>query len=176
LRGNPIDGVKGVGKRKHGKAQLRIDEARKWLARPTEFADKGETGAVAAMVALLMGMRASEITSRVTRDLDDGGQLLWIPETKTEAGRRTLQVPEVLQPYLRRLAEGKQPHDRLFGEHWRDWPRKWVQKICKGAGMPKVSAHAMRGLHSTLAVDSGVTAHAVAVALGHESVTTTLGS
>jgi hypothetical protein len=31
----------------------------------------------------------------------------------------------------------------------------------------------MRGLPSTLAVDSGVTAHVVAPALGHESETTT---
>jgi hypothetical protein len=39
-----------------------------------------------------------------------------------------------------------------------------------------VSAHAMRGLHGTLAVDSGITAHAVAAALGHESFRTTAES
>ena len=55
---------------------------------------------MAAMMSLLMGMRASEIVSRIVRDLDDEGRLLWIPETKTEAGKRTLPVPEVLQPYL----------------------------------------------------------------------------
>ena len=32
-----------------------------------------------------------------------------------------------------------------------------------------MTAHGMRGLHSTLAVDSGITGHAVAAALGHES-------
>ena len=64
----------------------------------------------------------------------------------------------------------------LFGEHWRDWPRKWVQRICKAAGVPKVTAHAMRGLHGTLAVDSGITSHAVAAALGHESFRTTAES
>lgn len=37
-------------------------------------------------------------------------------------------------------------------------------------------AHAMRGLHSTLAVDSGITSHAVAAALGHESFKTTAES
>jgi len=137
------------------------------------MADAGEKGAVAAMVALLMGMRASEITSRVVRDLDDEGRLLWIPEAKTERGKRTVEVPALLRPYLAALAQGKQPFALLFGEHWRDWPRKWVQRICRAAGVPEVTAHGMRGLHSTLAVDSGVTAHVVAAALGHESETTT---
>ncbi len=64
----------------------------------------------------------------------------------------------------------------LFGQHWRDWPREWVQRICDLAKVPKVTAHGMRGLHSTLAVDAGVSSHAVANALGHESFATTAQS
>ncbi len=90
------------------------------------------------------------------RDLDDDGKLLWIPDSKTEAGRRTLQVPELLRPLLKGLAEGKSPEAKLFGHHWRDWVRKWVKRICEAAGVPKVTAHGMRGLHSTLAVENGV--------------------
>jgi integrase len=114
--------------------------------------------------------------SRIVRDLDDGGQLLWIPDSKTEAGKHTLQVPEVLRPYLLALAEGKKAEELLFGYHDRNWPRKWVARICKAAGVPRVTAHGMRGLHGTLAVETGLSAHAVAAALGHESVTTTLQS
>ena len=125
-------------------------------------------------MSLVMGMRASEIVSRVVRDLDDDGTLLWIPDSKTEAGRRTLQVPELLQPYLGGWREGQSPEAKLFGQHWRDWVRKWVQRICKAAGVPKVTAHGMRGLHSTLAVENGVSAHVVAASLGHESSTTTI--
>ena len=168
--------VKGIGKVRHGKEQLRIDEARKWMVEAHRQAESGQAGAVAAMTSLVMGMRASEIVSRVVRDLDDGGALLWIPDSKTLAGRRKLQVPEFLQPYLVRLARGRDPQAALFGEHWRDWPRKWVQRICKAAGVPKVTAHGMRGLHGTLAVDSGITSHAVASALGHESFRTTAES
>ena len=51
-----------------------------------------------------------------------------------------------------------------------------MAKICKAAGVPRVTAHGMRGLHGTLAVETGISAHAVAAALGHESVTTTLQS
>jgi len=89
---------------------------------------------------------------------------------------------QALSGSARTRANLSSPHDSigadpaqaaLFGEHWRDWPRKWVQRICKGAGVPKVSAHGMRGLHGTLAVDRGITSHAVASALGHESFKTT---
>lgn len=169
LKTNPLAEVKGVGKRIHGKEQLRIGEARKWKERAVELAEAGEAGAVAALMSLVMGMRCSEIVSRVVRDLDDDGRLLWIPDSKTKAGRRTLEIPELLQPYVKKLAEGKLPAARLFGEHWRDWPRDWVKKICRKAGVPIVTAHGMRGLHSSLAREAGATGHLVAAALGHTS-------
>jgi integrase len=166
---NPLDGVEGVGKRRHGKEQLRVDEARRWLATAMRYADEGEAGAVAAMMTLLMGLRCCEVVPRVARDVDDGGALLWIPSSKTAAGKRNLQVPEMLRPYLVELAKHKKPEQLLFGKHDRAWPRLWVQKICREADVPVVTAHGQRGLHATLAVSSGITAHAVAAALGHES-------
>jgi integrase len=169
LRGNRLAEVKGIGKRVHGKEQLRIDEARSWKAKALDLADAGEGGAVAALMSLLMGMRCSEIISRVARDVDDDGRLLWIPEGKTKAGRRTLEVPELLRPYLVALATGKQPGEALFGQHWRDWPRKWVRRICGKAGVTTVTAHGMRGLHASLAREAGATGHLVAAALGHTS-------
>jgi integrase len=42
--------------------------------------------------------------------------------------------------------------------------------------VPVVTAHGHRGLHSTLAVEAGVTSRAVADALGHESFKTTTPS
>jgi integrase len=176
LRANPLEAVEGTGKRRHGKPQLRIDEARRWQAKALQLADEGQEGAIAAVVTLLMGLRAGEVVSRIVRDLDDEGRLLWIPDSKTEAGKRTLQVPEFLRTYLLALAKGKRSEDLLFGYHDRNWPRKWVARICKAAKVPQVTAHGMRGLHGTLAVETGLSAHAVAAALGHESVTTTLQS
>jgi integrase len=166
---NPLEDVEGVGKRNHGKEQLRIDEARKWLAKAVEHADAGDDGAVAAMMTLLLGMRCIEVVSRTVRDLDDDGRLLWIPDSKTAKGRRTLRVPDTLRPYLLELAEGKQPRDLLFGYHDRGWPRAWVQRICEEAGVEVVTAHGNRGLHGTLSIEAGVTPQVVADALGHES-------
>lgn len=176
LAANPLAEVIAVGKRRHGKPQLRIDEARRWLTVAGELAGQGDEGAIAAMVTLLLGLRCSEVVSRVVRDLDDGGRLLWIPDSKTPAGRRTLEVPEQLRPHLLALAEAKLPAALLFGQHWRDWPRKQVQRICALAKVPTVCAHAMRGLHSTLAVEAGTTPHVVAASLGHESPSVTLRS
>ena len=176
LKFNPALGIKPRGRLKHGREQLRIDEARKWHSKALELAAK-EPGAVAALCALILGMRASEIISREVRDLDDNGRLLWIPESKTEAGRRTLEVPAELRDHLQRLGAGKKPEDLLFGEgHLRGWPLFWVKKICGLAGVKRVSAHSMRGLHATLAITAGATSHLVAGALGHESDAVTLKS
>jgi integrase len=54
--------------------------------------------------------------------------------------------------------------------------RKWVRRICVAAKVPEVTAHGMRGLHSTLALEHGASAHVVASSLGHESFSTTVES
>ena len=169
LKRNPIDGIEPMGRRKHGKPQLTVEEAHRWLTHARALADKGEAGAVAAMVTLLMGLRTSEVVERTARDLDAGGTLLWIPHSKTEAGRRRVEVPAVLTPYLLALKRDKLPMALLFGEHWRDWPRRWVQKICRAARVPTVCAHSMRGLFATLGIQTGAVPHVVAATLGHES-------
>jgi integrase len=133
-----------------------------------------DEGAIAAAMALLMGMRASEIVERTVRNHDDEGRLLWITDAKTQAGVRRLEVPPQLQEHLRRLARGRGPSDRLFRSGaTRHWVLRSVQRICKAAGVPTVPAHDLRGTHATLAVDAGATSHLVAAALGHESFATT---
>jgi site-specific recombinase XerC len=81
---NPLADVTGVGQRNRGKKQLRIDEARKLVDVCLRKANEGDEGAVGVLTAFLLGLRASEVTDRVVRDLDDNGQLLWI-----EFGRRS---------------------------------------------------------------------------------------
>ena len=173
-RANALADVRGIGKRRRGKPQLTVDEARSWMATGMEMAESGEGGAVAALMALLMGMRASEIADRIVRNLDDDGRLLWITDAKTQAGVRRLQVPAQLQPLLKRLAVGKQPGDRLFGpKATRYTVLRYVHRICKAAGVPVVPPHGLRGTHASLAMSAGATGDLVAAALGHESFTTT---
>jgi len=173
LRANPLADIEPMGRRKRGKEQFRVSEARAFLGKCCELGEQGDAGAIAAMTALLLGMRASEVVERVVRDLDDDARLLWIPKSKTDAGRRTLEVPEVLRPYLRTLAKGKEPFDRLFTESDRHFLLYHVRRVAKLASVPAVTAHSLRGLHSTLATEHGTTGHVVASALGHTSYATT---
>ncbi len=174
---NPFAAVKPIGKPKVGKVQLRIDEARRFVLLAVQRAKQGDRAATCALVALLLGMRASEVLCRIVRDLDDGGRVLWITRGKTDNARRRLEVPEVLRPLLIRLAKGKTAEDLLFGsspvhpgkpftDTWL-WGR--VRKLCDDAGVPRVCPHSLRGLHSTLALEAGATSSAVAAALGHGS-------
>lgn len=173
---NPLSGVSGVGRRKHGeesKPQLRIDEFRFWMDLAEAYADTGEDGAIAAMMGPILDMRAGEIVSRRVRDLDDDGQVIWT-KSKTEAGRRRLRIHYApLSAYLKQLAKDRKSDAWLFparsasGHRYRDWVREWVQRICRETGVMIVSAHSMRGLHSTLATEEGETSAAIAKALGH---------
>lgn len=191
---NPLAEVKGVGKRRPrgkslGKAgnELRVKETRAWYGKALTLADDGDEGAIAALVALLLGLRANEIVSRKVADLDDDefpADLLWIPCSKTPAGRRTLEVPEVLRPLLLACAEGKSPGRYLFEcereqdpigkPHVRDWVLDQVQRICDEAKVPRVTAHAMRGQLATLTAERGLAGHLIAATLGHEDERTTM--
>lgn len=196
IRANPLEGVEGIGKRRpRGKSlgvrghQLRIREARAWYAKALELASEDDQGAIAALVALLLGLRASEIVSRKAGDLDDEevqGDVLWIEDTKTEAGRRTLEVPDVLRPLLLVCAEAKTPdrylfecereQDALGKPHTRDWVLDQVHRICDLAKVPQMTAHGMRGLLATITAERGLAGHLIAATLGHEDARTTMSA
>ena len=178
---NPFKEVKAIGKTNAGKSQLRIDEARRFADSARQyFEEENKPLAVGALLALTMGLRTSEVLKRVVRDLDDGARYLWIDEGKTAKARRHLEVPALVQPYLRRLACGKRPDELLFGvgertgkPHLRQSMHRTVRQLCERAGVPRVCTHSLRGLWATLAVGSGMASHAVAESLGHHSFSVT---
>lgn len=175
LPANPFADVEPVGKRKRGKAQLHVDEARKLI--DTCLAEKSRES-LAVALTLLFGMRATEAATRQVRDLDDGGRLIWIPKSKTPAGRRLSEVPEVIRGALVELAGDRPGAAYLFGETDLERPtRQWVyrntRRLCKAAGVPIVPPHGLRGTHASVATAAGVTSHVVASALGHASAAIT---
>jgi len=180
---HPLDAVRGEGRRKHGKDQLRVDEARRWQNAAYVLAEEGDDGAVAALMALEMGLRASEVTARIVRDVDDGGRILWIEGGKTAGSNGAVRVPVRLQPHLRALCEAKTPLAPLFraerggtGHHDRDWVRDQVHRICDLAKVPRVTAHGMRGLRATLDLLAGRELREASEGLRHASAATTLQS
>jgi integrase len=178
LATSPLAEVAGVGQRNRGKKQLRIDEARKLVDLCIRKANEGDEAAVGVLTAFLLGLRASEVTDRVVRDLDDDGRLLWIEFGKTRRSRRTLEVPALLRPYLLALAKGRASDEQLISrtvsrrsgkKRDRYWLGHHVERLCDEAGVPVVSTQSLRGLHASVATDAGATSHVVAAALGHTS-------
>jgi len=170
-RDNPTAEIEGQGKRSKGKAQLKIDEARK-MYRELLPKVSDDDAALATVMLLTMGLRQSEVTRRVVRDVDDDGHVLWIPDAKTEAGKRHLEIPEVLHTALLRRSLGRAESELLFPgkqgrPHRKEWLNRNVKRLCRDLGLPEVTAHGLRGTCSTIARAAGQTAHAVAAQLGH---------
>ncbi len=179
LKKNPLAGIEIKGRKKRGKPQLRLDEARAFLERAIAVSDgnritkrhgsQQEVGVLGAATALLLGLRNGEVVGCLVRDLDDGGNMLWISASKTEAGVRRVEVPDVLQPPLLKLAGGRAGTEALFPGLTRDGLRYWTKTLCQKAGLPVVSPHGLRGTHATASMRPHANPHEVAAALGHTS-------
>lgn len=165
LKADPFTDIELLGRRRRGKPQLRLDEARKLLDVAVPRAEAGDLGALVTALILLTGLRSGEAAGLRQRDVDDGGKLLWISEAKTAAGVRRLDVPAVLVEPLKAAAK----EGDVFPGCDRWWVARQVMRLCKLASVPVVPPHGLRGTHSTLAQDHGATSHVVAAALGHSS-------
>lgn len=186
LRTNPCEGIKLAGRRRHGKPQLRRDEARALWRLALELAGQGDDGALGVLLALGCALRASEIVTRTVRDIDDHGKLLWVDDVdewqpKTAAGRRAVEIPEELRPLIAARCRRKLPSAPLFSSsrgvrHHRTWVTRQTRRLCGLAALPSVCAHSLRGLHATLAIQEGLSPRIVAATLGHESPAVTLAS
>lgn len=174
LDANPFAEVRSVGTPPRGKPQLRIDEARRFVACALDHVRRLDVGATAALMQIFLGLRPTEAMVRVVRDLDDEGRVLWIPFGKTPNARRRLQVPDILRDILLQHARDKPADAPLLGPpgeslHTRHTLVHRLKQLCQAALVPWVCPHSLRGLNATLALEAGATAHHVAAALGHAS-------
>jgi len=143
--------VKPQGRKAVRKNHLRIEEARAFYR--ACLGDPSDSGLAAAM-ALTMGLRASEVTDRIVRDVDDRARVLWITEAKTDAGERHLEIPRALRPRLARRVKNRAPTERLFGDVDRHWLGYHVERLCKAAEVPTVSPHALRRTWSAIGAET----------------------
>lgn len=181
VRDDPFANVQPVGRPNRGKKQLRFEEAERFITAGFRlFEEQDDWIALAAITALLLGLRASETLHLRVRDLDCGGTKIWVAAIdsyrgKTINARRDPEVPSVLQLRLVKLASGRAPDAYLFGTARTGKPRcrqilnRAVHRICKEADVPRVCVHSLRGLWATAGVRSGAVSHAVAATLGHGS-------
>ncbi len=173
---SPFSAVSPVGKPNAGKTQLRIEEARRFVqVALTDYETHNKPMALAAVMALTMGLRASEILKRKVRDLDDDCAILWIDSGKTRNAKRHLRIPEFIRPHLRRLIESQLQDTFVFVSTRPGMPLGYgslwatVRRLCKLADTTVVCTHSLRGLYATLAVESGALSETVASSLGHGS-------
>jgi integrase len=124
-----------------------------------------EDGATVVLCSLLLALRAGEVAAIGPRSIDDQGRILRVEESKTEAGIRLIEVPEVLQPRLDALAKAPKKTRHWVATRGRRW--------CKLAGVTEVGPHALRGTHASLATRAGASSQLVAATLGHTSATVT---
>lgn len=168
---NPFAAVEPTGIRARRKPQLREDEARQFLDLAL---DEGTEAGLAVAMALLMGLRASEVTDRIVRDVDAGATRLWIDVAKSRAGERRLEIPEVLQSRLRELVTGRDPAEQLFRGRDRHWLLRNTVRLTKAAKVPRVTPHGLRGTAASVAA-TALDINVVAAALGHASAAVTRG-
>jgi integrase len=165
LKENPFEGVLPQGDLSRGKAQLNLDEAKRFIR--AAYADGHPMGGLAAAAILTLGCRSNELMDRRVRDLDDSGRVLWIPFGKTEASKRRLAVPPVLRSALVKLAEGQGPDAYLFGSMTDGTLLKHVHRLCEIAGVPEVCTHGLRGTQISLTIEVGSLVEAASRGAGH---------
>lgn len=173
FRASPFAAVKGRGRRKHGKPQLRIDEGRKFLETCVARANAGDSGAVLALGYLFLRLRNAELVTRAVRDLDDDARVLWVDDAKCERSKRAVTVPEWLRPYFRALAKDKLPGAPLWQARngrarTRHWAHAQIPRLCKYAGVARITPHGLRGMAATYSSIGGADDAAIARALGHD--------
>jgi integrase len=160
-----LAGLEIQGKKRRGKAQLHIDEAKRFVAEALKQPDEPLSVACAAMVYTgIMGLQV--------RDLDAGGSIVWVEHSKI-----------AFRPFLLALAQGRSSQAYLFDfqsqgirsskDERKQRLLRRTRSLCEMAGLPVVCSHSMRGLHSALAAGVGITGHAMAKALGHTSFAVT---
>jgi integrase len=174
-----FDGLKVPGRRRKGKDRLRYTEADRFYAAALSMAGRGDEGALAVLVAYDGNLRSSEVWSRVVRDLDRDCTILWVEDAKTEAGNRPVELsPEVARLLVAKV-KGKAPTDRVLPHPaaLRD-PKGWMiratGRVCRAAGVPRVTPHGLRGSGATVDVVDEVVSR-VSKQLGHAGTAVTLG-
>lgn len=188
LSENVLEKVKGVGKKKTGKPQFTGDEARTWFAftlgkamrRGTEHERQQSDVATALLMLLLMALRQGDIIMRQVRDVDLDATVLRVSKGKTEKSNRARKVPEVLQPLLVQIVQGRNADDWLFpasdtdsGRHTRHWLRRAQQRFCAYAKVPYIPPHGLKGTAGSILAETGELSEKIADHLSHTRVSMT---
>lgn len=196
---NPVRGIRGPKGTRSKKETWTQEEAGKVVA---YVRDDPELYAF-YRVALSTGMRPGEMRALRWQDVDTAGSTITVRHSvsrdaefrpvigkTTKTGKvRAIAVPASTIDALQRW-RSVYLERRLQAPFWRDldlvFPRpdgnvlpqqtiaKRHNRVCDGAGVPRISPHGMRHTYATMSMAAGIPVKVVSEALGHASVKTTL--
>ena len=188
LPSNPAIAAGSMGKRDAEEMEFwTLDEFDRFIAGMAG----DPTASVAFNVLFWTGMREGELLALTMNDVDFdrggvhirrsytrlGGDDL-IQEPKTPKSRRFIPCPaflmDMLRDYAARLYE-YDPAERLF-PFTKSWINDQLKRGCARTGVKQIRVHDIRHSHASMLVDSGADPLLIADRLGHEKVTTTLGT
>jgi integrase len=187
---DPSEGLEIDGVIKKGKPQLTRVEARKFVAHLWGVLETGspeeQEKALAVLILVYCGLREGELLRLQVRDIDlDATPAVVQVErvAKTKAGFRDFEVPDQLAEALKVRVKDQTLDSWVWpsnitstGHRCASWVLNAVKKTCKAVGVTVTGPQGLRGTHARLARKAGVTSHAIAEQLGHESEAVTIGS
>lgn len=110
---------------------------------------------------------------RVCETLQQVGSLTYSYPTKTPKSDRTLYLPRFALERLRQIWRDRgKPKGRIVGASKPQQVAKAVKRHCLREGLPYVPMYSRRHTWATVALEAGATLDAVAMMLGHSSITT----
>ena len=152
---------------------------------------------------ILTGLRRGELCGLQWKDIDFERKLLtvsrsaqYLPgrgiydkDTKTEASKRTIKIPDAAIDILLTYREWQDEQRVLTGDQWKNTGRifcddfggmihpqfiiKWFSKFVKRHNLPPVHIHSLRHTNATLLIAGGVPLRTVSSRLGHTMLSTT---
>jgi integrase len=175
---NPMRKIEAPARDDEFKGYLSADDDLAVQQAPTSLQER-----VLVMLLRHTGLRISEACALTWDDVDlDGGRLLAdspaliVRKSKTANGRRTIPIPPILVPILRRWRDRNGGSFVLETKNGTpmsaQFAHRLVVRVGKRAGV-KISPHSLRRQYASVALNNGASLHVVSRALGHASTAVT---
>src|SRR5207249_5824896 len=129
---------------------------------------KAKPGAELSELLAYSGCRLGEASALRWKPVNSPGNLLAVPDTKTESSCRVIPMSEPLRDLLLALRrENPTAHlDNKIVKHAS--ARKCLATACRKPGFPRFTHHGLRHFFATACVESGVDIPTVSRWLGHK--------
>lgn len=124
-------------------------------------------------LALTTGIDRGPMLALRAKDFDEATGILWVPDTKTSARPRKLELSPEAQAYVRMAAAGREPHEKLFDLTERQVRSRW-EAIREKIGRPDVRWKDLRGVFATYYLEAGGSPRELQNILGHAALNMTL--